>query len=265
MNSEERANLLTQVAGCSSLDAQEIEKVLVMMPQVTLDIKCQTEGEEGIQEGDLVTIQSWVTLKRSNGLIGALPHAPFYPFPKDENYWIILADTSSNNVWFSQKLNFMDEASAINLASLATQEKMESLGADAIQTNSAVKEVVEKVKNGSRLVTGKLQAAAEGTFNLTCFCLCDSWIGCDAQTSLKLKVTKRTRAGTRGFNEVIATHDESEEDDDEEDEEEDEGGYKSEYSEDDEVDDGGDQKPKATKKVPVKNKKAQASSGRGRR
>ncbi|KAF2606742.1 hypothetical protein F2Q68_00046759, partial [Brassica cretica] len=72
-----------------------------MMPSLTIDITCETEGEEGIQEGDIVTLQAWVTLKRPNGLIGALPHAPYFPFYKEENYWILLADAVSNNVWFS--------------------------------------------------------------------------------------------------------------------------------------------------------------------
>ncbi|KAF0890542.1 hypothetical protein E2562_003757 [Oryza meyeriana var. granulata] len=45
---------------------------------------------------------------------------------------------------------------------------------------------------------GKFQAPAEGNHNLTSFCLCDALIGCDTKTSLKLKVLKRSRAGTRG-------------------------------------------------------------------
>ncbi|CAM8908958.1 unnamed protein product [Rhodiola kirilowii] len=261
MNSEERADLLSQVAGCSSLDAQDVGKVLAMMPSITLDIKCETEGEEGIQEGDIVTVLSWVSLKRGNGLIAALPHAPFYPFPKEENYWVLLADTSSNNVWFSQKVSFMDEAGAISFASMAIQEKMESLGADAINTNLAVKEAMEKVKGGYRLVVGKIQAAAEGTYNLTCFCLCDSWIGCDVQTSLKVKVTKRTRAGTRVPSEAFVTQDESEEEQDEDEANEDD--YQSEYSDDEEED--GDHKAKASKKGPVRNNKSQPPLRNGRR
>uniref|UniRef100_A0A7N0ZV49 J domain-containing protein n=1 Tax=Kalanchoe fedtschenkoi TaxID=63787 RepID=A0A7N0ZV49_KALFE len=250
MKSQERADLLTQVAGCSSLDAQDVEKVIAMMPSITLDVKCETEGEEGIQEGDIVTFQSWVSLKRANGLIAALPHAPLYPFPKEENFWVLLADTSSNNVWFSQRVSFIDEAAAIGFTSTAIQETMESQGAEANSTNLAVKEAVEKVKSGSRLVMGKFQVAAEGNYNLTCFCLCDSWIGSDVQTSLKMKVTRRTRAGTRGSVEAVAMHDESEDEDEANDDYDD--GNQSEYSEDDE--------PKTTnaKKGPVRNSKAPA-------
>lgn len=95
MSLEDRSELLTQVAGLSATAVEDIEKVLEMMPSLTIDITCETEGEEGIQEGDIVTLQ------RPNGLIGALPHAPYFPFYKEENYWILLADAVSNNVWFS--------------------------------------------------------------------------------------------------------------------------------------------------------------------
>uniref|UniRef100_A0A5B6ZCL0 Putative dnaJ protein ERDJ2A n=1 Tax=Davidia involucrata TaxID=16924 RepID=A0A5B6ZCL0_DAVIN len=82
---------------------------------------------------------------------------------------------------------------------------------------------------------GKFQAPTEGNYNLTSVCLCDSWIGCDKKTSLKVKVLKRSRAGTRG----VATAEEgpTPEDGIEEEEEEEEDGYddyESEYSEDDE-------------------------------
>lgn len=230
----ERAELLSQTAGFSSAEIQDVEMVLEMMPSITVEVTCETEGEEGIQEGDIVTVQAWVTLKRTNGLIGALPHAPYFPFHKEENFWFLLADSVSNNVWFSQKISFMDEAAAITAASKAIEDTMEGSGASVKETSAAVREAVEKVKAGSRLVMGKLQAPAEGNYNLSCFCLCDSWIGCDKKINMKVKVTKRTRAGTRGG--LVAEEGPILEDGVEE-EEEDEGeeydDYESEYSEDD--------------------------------
>ncbi|XP_010537134.1 PREDICTED: dnaJ protein ERDJ2A [Tarenaya hassleriana] len=242
MSLEDRSELLTQVAGLSASDVADIEKVLEMMPSLTIDITCETEGEEGIQEGDIVTIQAWVTLKRPNGLIGALPHAPFFPFHKEENYWFLLADSVSNNVWFSQRVNFMEEAAAITAASKAIGETMEGSGASIRETNDAVREAIEKVKNGSRLVMGKFQAPAEGTYNLTCFCLCDSWIGCDKKMPMKVKILKRTRAGTRGMvtEEGVMAEDGMEEE--EEIEEEDYDDYESEYSEDEDEKKGGSKK-----------------------
>lgn len=241
MSVEERTELLTQAAGFTAAEAHDIELVLDMIPSITVDLTCETEGEEGIQEGDVVTMYAWVTLNRGNGLIGALPHAPYYPFPKEENFWLLLADT--NDVWLSQKVSFMDEAAAVAAASKAIQETKESLGASLKEISVAVKEAVEKVKKGSRLVMGKFQAPAEGNYNLSSYCLCDAWIGCDKKSSFKLKVLKRSRAGTRGYiaEEGPLAEEGGEEEEEEEEEEYDD--YESEYSDDE--DDGRDKKNKA--------------------
>ncbi|KAF9597256.1 hypothetical protein IFM89_016397 [Coptis chinensis] len=233
MTLQERAELLTQTAGFSASDVSDVEVVLEMMPSITIEITCETDGEEGIQEGDIVTMQAWVTLNRRNGLVGALPHAPYFPFHKEENFWLLLADSVSNDVWMSQKVSFLDEATAIAAASKAVQEGKEGSGASVKETSTAVKQAIEKVKNGSRLVMGKFQAPAEGNYNLTSYCLCDSWIGCDKKTNLKLKVLKRSRAGTRIG--AVAEEGPILEDGVEEEEEDDEEGYddyESEYSDD---------------------------------
>ncbi|XP_054781623.1 dnaJ protein ERDJ2A-like [Prosopis cineraria] len=233
MNSQERADLLIQSAGLSSDEVQDIEVVLDMMPYLTIEVTCETEGEEGIQEGDIVTIHAWVNIKRGNGLVGALPHTPYYPFHREENFWFLLADSVSNNVWFSQRVSFMDEAAAITAASKAIEESLEGSGANVKETSRAVSEAIEKVKGGSRLVMGKFQAPSEGNYSLTCYCLCDSWLGCDRKTNIKLKILKRTRAGTRGV--ALVDEGPTVEDGVEEDEEDQDGeydDYESEYSED---------------------------------
>lgn len=250
MTLPDRAELLAQTAGFSSAEVQDVEVVMEMMPSITIEVNCETEGEEGVQEGDIVTVHAWVSLKRANGLIGALPHAPYFPFHKEENLWFLLADTVSNNVWFYQKVSFMDEAAAITAASKAIEETMEGSGANVKETSVAVKEAVGKVKGGSRLVMGKFQAPAEGNYNLTCYCLCDSWIGCDSKTALKLKILKRTRAGTRGslvLEEGTIAEDGVDEEEENEEEEYDED-YESEYSEDE-----ADQQQDTKKKGPAAN------------
>lgn len=263
MTLQDRAELLSQIAGFSSSEVQDVEMVLEMMPSLTIEVNCETEGEEGIQEGDIVTIQSWISLKRANGLIGALPHAPYFPFHKEENFWFLLADTVSNNVWFSQKVSFMDEAAAITAASKSIEETKEGSGASVRETSAAVREAVEKVKAGSRLVMGKFQAPAEGTYNLTCYCLCDSWIGCDRKTPLKVKVLKRTRAGSRGglvAEEGPVTEDGIEEEEENEEEEYDD--YESEYSED-EADEQQDTKKKGPAANGTTHKQGSSSESSG--
>lgn len=235
---QERAELLTQVAGFSMDESQDVEVVLEMMPSISIDITCETEGEEGVQEGDVVTMQAWITLRRWNHLIRALPHAPYFPYEKEENFWLLLADSASNDVWMSQKVNFMDEATAIIAASKAIQELKEGSGASPKEINIAVKEAIDRVKNGSRLVMGKFQALSEGNYNLTSYCLCDSWIGCDAKSNIRLKVLKRSRAGTRnvGLGEEVPLLDDGGEEEDEEGDEDYDDDYESEYSEDEEED-----------------------------
>lgn len=235
LNQEERAELLTQVAGFSAPESEDVEKVLEMMPSISIDITLETEGEEGIQEGDIVTMHAWITLERRNGLVRALPHSPYFPFDKEENFWLLVADSLANDVWISQKVSFMDEATAVTAASKAIQEMKEGSGASPREIKAAVKEAIKKVKSGSRLVISKFQAPAEGNYNLTSYCFCDSWIGCDAKSNLKLKILKRSRAGTRGVvagDETLAVEDGVEEEDEEEEEGYDD--YESEYSEDDE-------------------------------
>lgn len=187
MTLEDRVELLTKVAGLSTGETKDVEMVLEMMPSLTMDVTCETEGEEGIQEGDIVMMHAWITLKRGSGLVASLSHAPYFPFHKEENFWLLVADSVSNDVWISQKVSFMDEAVAITAASKAIQELKEGSGASLKETNAAVREAVEKVRSGSRLVMCKFQAPAEANYNLTAFCLCDSWIGCDKKTNLKMK------------------------------------------------------------------------------
>ncbi|CAH1445524.1 unnamed protein product [Lactuca virosa] len=259
MSPVDRVDFLSETANFSPTEIQDIESVLSMMPSITLEVKCGTEGEEGIQEGDIVTVQSWVTLKRSNGLTRALPHSPFYPFHKEENHWFLLADQTSNNVWFSQKLSFMDESAAITAASKSIEESMEGSGANPGEIGKAVREAVEKVKTGSRLVMGKFQAPSEGSYNLTCFLLCDSWIGCDKKTGVKVKVVKRTRAGTRGGLVEEVAEDGGEEEEEVEEEEYDED-YESEYSDDDEEEEDTSNKNKNKKE---NKKKENRANGKG--
>lgn len=233
---EERKDLLVSKGDFSEQEASDVEAVLQMMPAISLDVTCETEGEEGIQEGDIVTMKAWVSLKRGNGLIVGQPHAPYFPYHKDETYWLLLADTSKNFIWVSQRVSFLDESAAVLAASKSLQEAMEGTGASDKEVNKAVKEAVARVRSGSRLVVVKFQAPAEGNYNLTAFCLSDTWIGCDKKMNVKLKVSKRSRAGTRGMisDEGGVVAEEVEEEEEEEavyDED-----YESEYSEEEEED-----------------------------
>lgn len=266
MTLQERAELLSDVAGLSAAEVQDVEKVLELMPRATIEVTCETEGEEGIQEGDIVTVQAWVTVRRANGLIAALPHAPYYPFPKGENFWFLLADANSNDVWFSESINFMDEAAAITTASTITEAKMEASGANMEEIAAAVKDAVAKVKRGCRLILGKIQAPQAGSYSLNSHLMCDAWIGCDTKTNLKLKVLKRSRAGSRGGHVAGGVQDENDvEDEDEDDIEEDEEGDQSEYSEDEDEDKDEDEDDEVDKPNNNSNRKGFANGSARRK
>lgn len=269
MTTQERAELLSEI-GLSSYKAHDVEKVLEILPRTAVEVSCQTEGEEGIQEGDVVTMQAWVTLKRGNGSLRALPHTPYYPFDKEENFWFMLADANDNKVWLYKKVNFRDEAAAVTAASRAVEHKVESSGATVEETSAAVKDAINRVRSGSRLVLGQFLAPAAGTYNLTCHLMCDSWIDCDTTTRLVVKVLKPDKTPQRSnvTDEIpVSEEDESEE------EEEDDDEYASEYSEDDEEDEVIEQtSKKKTEKVMTsgkgkqeKNSKASNKSSRKRR
>lgn len=193
MKAEDRAELLSQTAGFCAAEIQDVETVLDIMPSVTVEINFGTEDDEGIQEDDIVTMQGRVTLKRGNGLTRVLPHAPLYPFPKEEYWWLILADENSNKVWYWQRLSFMDD----------------------------------RVKNGTRMVKGRFLTLCEGNYDLTWYLLCDSWIGCDKKKKVKVKIVKRTG----GVSEEVLALEDDEDVEEEIEEEEDDEGYDTEPSE----------------------------------
>ncbi|KAJ7527378.1 hypothetical protein O6H91_16G069100 [Diphasiastrum complanatum] len=243
LNPKERAELLITVGGFSEQEAVDVELVLNIMPAISLEAVCETEGEEGVQEGDIVTLRAWITLKRGNNLVSAHPHAPYFPYLKDETCWLLLADIGLNSVWVSQKVTFIDEGAAISQASKAIHESLEGTGASDSEINIAVKEAIARVKAGSRLVMVKFQAPSEGTYNLTAFCLSDTWIGCDKKFNIKFKVGKKTRTGVIVEESALIENGQHDEDANEDEDEDYDEEYESEYSEDED-----DEDSKASKK-----------------
>ena len=101
-----------------------------------------------------------------------LVSAPLFPQPKKEAYWIVIGDTSSN-------------------------------------TLLSLKRVVLQQRKGQKLVL-EFVAPDPGDYNLSLFCISDSYLGCDLEFAVELSVI------------AADDSDDDEEDDDEEEEEEEE-------------------------------------------
>ncbi|KAE8672349.1 DnaJ protein ERDJ2A [Hibiscus syriacus] len=216
MTTEDRAELLTQAAGFSTEEVKDVEMVLDMMPSLTVEVTCETVGEEGIQEGDIVTVQAWITLKRGNGLIGALPQAPYVSFHKEGNFWFLLADAASNNVWFSQKVSFMDEAAAITAqeGDIVTVQAWITLKrgnfwfllADAASNNVWFSQKVSFMDEAAAITaasktieeTMEVSGASGKETSEAVKKAVAKVRGCDKKTNWKVKILKRTRAGILG-------------------------------------------------------------------
>ncbi|CAI5955783.1 unnamed protein product [Closterium sp. NIES-65] len=173
MTEEARTELLTTVGGLSTSEASDVEVL---------------GADDGIQEGDVVTLRIWLTLPPRQRACSLPPHMPHFPYRKDEAFWLMLADQAGNSVWLSQRVTFLDETAAIRAAADYTRETVEAEGFDDAEVAREVKEAVERVKGGARLVIGKFQAPAEGVYALTVMVMSDVWIGCDKKVPLKIKV-----------------------------------------------------------------------------
>jgi len=81
------------LATFSEEQKQDVRKYLEMLPDITVESKVFVDDDEDdkVYEGDLCTVR--VTITRNNlkeGEKAGLVHAPHFPYPKQEAWWIIL-------------------------------------------------------------------------------------------------------------------------------------------------------------------------------
>lgn len=81
------------LATFSEEQKEDVRKYLEMLPDITVESKVFVDDDEDdkVYEGDLCTVR--VTITRNNlkeGEKAGLVHAPHFPYPKQEAWWIIL-------------------------------------------------------------------------------------------------------------------------------------------------------------------------------
>lgn len=81
------------MANFTDVQKQDVAKYLTVLPDIKVDAKVFVDDDEDskVYEGDLCTIR--VVITRNNlekGSKAGLVHAPRFPFPKQEGWWVIL-------------------------------------------------------------------------------------------------------------------------------------------------------------------------------
>ncbi len=191
LSEEERAAALVG-AGLSEKEARDVENVVQVLPSVELDVSIETEGEAEVEEGDLVTLNIWMAVKRLGGgpALG-VAHCPAWPRPVEESWWLFLLDGSSNVSFASQKIAFSDLDAAADIAKKAAIARAEAGGKEREEAVEEGRRVGERVGGGELLLSLKFPAPAAGSYQLQLACISNAWLGCDRRVPLKLKVPPR--------------------------------------------------------------------------
>jgi translocation protein SEC63 len=93
----------------SSVDLEDFKFVLSYLPDLKVTTQAYVDGEEGISEGDLVTVK--VTIERlslSGAQKAGFIHSNKFPFLRLEKLWIIVADPTSNKVYYVKSILSQD-------------------------------------------------------------------------------------------------------------------------------------------------------------
>lgn len=245
LNKEARAAALG-MAGLTEAGIADLESALETVPLVCMAASCATEGEEGgVMEGDIVTCSLRVNVarfgaKESGGGVGLRPEfAPFYPFPRSEEWWAMLADPATNALLIAEKVELKDmpylpdgeevvtkhleadsrkalalikekEAKRANKASEDPEaEKAEKDQESEEEEEDAVVEASEDIQeDATQLITIRFQAPQAATYNFQAVLMSDFWIGCDRKVNIKLKVGKRSRSDReiRGMGPMVSSN-----------------------------------------------------------
>lgn len=213
----ERREIL-QWAGLSDDQVEEVETSLSLMPSVSVMASCEVDGEPEarIQVEDIVTCKARILLTRPSHAFQELgkdgravaAFAPHFPEPREEKWFLFVADPLTNEVVSPVAHVSLLEAeyAGAKAAQAAEQEAADdsSKGAAQQQSSSKVagasKELATSKEDEEKgqLVEVKFMPRTAARKEYTLFVMCDSWIGADRVVPLKLKVSEKSRAEREG-------------------------------------------------------------------
>lgn len=84
-------------------EAKEIEDTIAVLPQMNMKVSCFVKNEEGIYQGDILTIKIEVEIKRGLKVIDPREapysvHSNVFPFPKQETLWLTFESKKIKNM-----------------------------------------------------------------------------------------------------------------------------------------------------------------------
>eukprot|EP00197_Chlamydomonas_leiostraca_P010453 CAMPEP_0202862194 /NCGR_PEP_ID=MMETSP1391-20130828/3321_1 /ASSEMBLY_ACC=CAM_ASM_000867 /TAXON_ID=1034604 /ORGANISM="Chlamydomonas leiostraca, Strain SAG 11-49" /LENGTH=714 /DNA_ID=CAMNT_0049541695 /DNA_START=168 /DNA_END=2313 /DNA_ORIENTATION=+ len=234
---EEQREQLSK-AGLSSASAEEVATFLSVMPTAHVLVKFEMEGEDEIMEQDVAKckVRLVVTRPSHNQDSFTLPaqgksvraFAPLFPLPRDENWYVILADPATNSVLSATKVNLLEaervgferpevveEWAAAQAGAEADSKKdgqatgkavaaasrfisRYGKGSTAKGSDSTAAEVTDAQEAGQLVELMFMAPLKAGKYDLQVHVLCDSYVGCDRILPVRLVVAPLTRAAKEG-------------------------------------------------------------------
>eukprot|EP00527_Entomoneis_sp_CCMP2396_P009911 CAMPEP_0198138912 /NCGR_PEP_ID=MMETSP1443-20131203/2287_1 /TAXON_ID=186043 /ORGANISM="Entomoneis sp., Strain CCMP2396" /LENGTH=661 /DNA_ID=CAMNT_0043800869 /DNA_START=245 /DNA_END=2230 /DNA_ORIENTATION=- len=140
----------------------DVRKYLKIYPDITVETKVFVDDDEDdkVYEGDISTIQVTITRNNFDADImgdGGLVHAPLFPFPKREAWWIILAQIKEGKIM-----------------------SIEKVSADS------------KIKNGVVTHNIKMMAPPVGRYEFDLVVKSNGYVGCDYSTRLAMETLDKS-------------------------------------------------------------------------
>ncbi|OMJ75417.1 hypothetical protein SteCoe_25459 [Stentor coeruleus] len=89
---------------------EDFKVVLNYLPELKVTAEAYVDGEEGISEGDLVSVKFTIErLTLKEGQKQGIAHSSFFPLLRLEKLWIILADPIANKVYYLKSIQSCDK------------------------------------------------------------------------------------------------------------------------------------------------------------